>query len=255
MIPRSIFRAPVDPSARLLLALLWTYARSGDESPFVWPSHGLLAEQLGCTERAVYRGIATLKLAGLVFDAVRTITWESRRKTTNRGWTLGPPPDDAVIDEATIEGESVTIEVRGRDEIVKDIPIGSETDLPTNSVDPRGAQTSLLPEADVTDHVLAHLKRACVELEGKATAGPRDVPANRDLIRRITRKLKLTPELWTIAIDRQLANVRTDPGRLGRYLSLATLCRENNMRRLTEAPSPGKGRPWSPDDWGDDEGS
>jgi hypothetical protein len=102
--------------------------------------------------------------------------------------------------------------------------------------------TPVVPTGDPTPnplvaHVLAEMASAVRELK-PTDRGPRDTPANRKLIAAVTKAHALTPELWSTAIRRQLANVR--PNRANwTYLSLSTLCVPRNMARLLDAPDAG----------------
>lgn len=101
-------------------------------------------------------------------------------------------------------------------------------------------------EAEVRDrppaivaHVLAEMAKAVKVLDAK-NLGPRDTPKHRKMIAATTREHAMGPEHWTLAISRQLANVRPNKANW-HYLSLSTLCRPNNgvMARLLDAPNGG----------------
>lgn len=62
--PRELGKAPVSPSAKYTLSVLWTYSTPRD--PVAWPSAATLAENTGQTVRTVRRQLAALSRAGLI---------------------------------------------------------------------------------------------------------------------------------------------------------------------------------------------
>jgi len=126
-IPREAYAAPVDAAARLVLLLLWEYARidaSDPEFPFAWPSTDTLANELRCTERSVRRSLASLRSAGLVWPATRSGRFDDTGTgRIRRGWCLRAPSeaDEIVRDptdtERTIPSDRTddTVRENGRD--------------------------------------------------------------------------------------------------------------------------------------------
>lgn len=73
--PKWVFGAPVSPAARLLVSLLWTYAKHGENDPFVFPSRAKLAELTGQTKRGIIKQLASLKVAGMLSTSIRGKKW------------------------------------------------------------------------------------------------------------------------------------------------------------------------------------
>jgi hypothetical protein len=107
------------------------------------------------------------------------------------------------------------------------VEVESEVKSP---VVPKGTRSPDL----IVDHVLAAMRGASAELGGR---GPRDNPANRKLIARISTEVRATPEDWTHVIQAQLHSVRGEP-KNHKYLTLSTLCVPTNFLRLLDAPLP-----------------
>ena len=102
-IPREAYSAPVDAAARLVLLLLWEYARANEACPipFAWPSAERLAAELACTDRSVFRSLATLRSAALIWPGTSAGRYDDNgRGKVLRGWYLRAPEDtdDLVID-------------------------------------------------------------------------------------------------------------------------------------------------------------
>lgn len=134
----------------------------------------------------------------------------------NKGGKSAP---DSAPCSAPPSGVALTREVRGKSVLFENTPV-----VPTGDQSPN----------PLVAHVLAEMASAVRELKPN-DRGPRDTPANRKLIASVTKAHALTPELWSLAIRRQLANVR--PNRANwTYLSLSTLCVPRNMARLLDAP-------------------
>lgn len=153
-----------------------------------------------------------------------------RKKAGKSGGVSGTNPDEEEAEadaEAASLREDTSVGSAATDETSQEALALSGEEPPTNATPP------------LIRHVLDELARAVRELK-PTDRGPRDTPANRKLIAAATKQHALDPELWTLAIRRQLANVR---GRrdLWSYLSLSTLCRPNNgvMARLLDAPTGG----------------
>ncbi len=79
--PRDLYSAPVSPGARLVLALLWSYARPDDR--FVWPAMSTLAGLTGFDPRSLRRIVNELAAAGLLVRGK-----EAREGGARRGFVL-----------------------------------------------------------------------------------------------------------------------------------------------------------------------
>lgn len=290
MIPRSIFGLDVDASARLLLALLWTWAGNDDPRPFVWPSVQLLAGHLRCTTRSVRRMLQVLREAGYIEPARRVLAWKHADHTVG-GWILKwqPQPQAQTHSaEGLVEGDHPEVDAWA-DEIVRDEVDRDEDEVvhqagtPSDEIvtDPRTI-SSALPSMDlsvVTPNdpapaapaptglvagVLEAMRAACCELRGKKGAGPDDCEANRKLIDKCSKAVRSPGqsddellEDWRLVIARQLANVRHKPD-TWHYLALSTLARPGNFLRLRDSVASSRGssprRAWSSQRDEDDEG-
>lgn len=86
--PKAAMRDPaVGRAARDTLTALWGYA--GKDKRFVWPSNALLASELGCSERTIYRHIERLVASGWVKHEVR-------KSDGRKGYCLCDPPGVVV---------------------------------------------------------------------------------------------------------------------------------------------------------------
>lgn len=81
------------PGARLLLALLWSWADLGARTAFVWPSVATLTEMLGQTERSTRRQLESLTKAKLIRREKR-----QQEHGETLGWVLSTP---YTVPEAT----------------------------------------------------------------------------------------------------------------------------------------------------------
>lgn len=172
---------------------------------------------------------------------------DAARKRKVRGHSNGQssPTSGGCPDEGEAEGEAEADSLRSEPPLT---PPGKS--VPPHTLESEQEALALSGEAEATDptpplvrHVLDELTRAKASLEPGAR-GPRDTPANRKLIAAATKLHALDAQLWSLAIRRQLANVRTNRSNWT-YLSLSTLCRPNNgvMGRLIDAPDSGPASP------------
>jgi hypothetical protein len=90
------------------------------------------------------------------------------------------------------------------------------------------------PPDDLPTEVLRLMCEAVRDVTGKP-GGPRDVPTNRDMIAKATKRERATLEDWRRVIAAQTESVRHKPD-AWRYLCLPTITRPNNWARLADAP-------------------
>lgn len=272
MIPRRIFAADIDASARLLLVLLWTWADSRDPHAFVFPSVALLAGYLRCTTRSVRRSLQTLREAELITPARQIRQWRNGDHTVC-GWMLAridevtpaadidegvdtdtPHPDvDAWADDLVREvdqeldanGDAADDVVRGTQPPADDLVTPKRTissALPSMDLSVVSTQHDpTSPTPDLVESILGLMRGACEDLRGRKGAGPDDCDANRKLITRCNKAVRgrgqSDAELladWAMVIGRQLANVRSRP-ETWKFLSLSTLARSANFLRLRDS--------------------
>ncbi len=93
--PDAMFRSSISPGARLLLARLWAYAsareataaRNGAAPPFVFPSTGLLADEVASPPRTVRAWLEELREWGAIVETQR-----EHHGRTRHGWELAQNP-------------------------------------------------------------------------------------------------------------------------------------------------------------------
>ena len=81
--PDALWSASISPGAKMIGALLWTYASHGDAQPFVWPATKTLADKTGQSRSGVSRQLAELMAGGLIRRTSRPIGGRSQF-----GWVL-----------------------------------------------------------------------------------------------------------------------------------------------------------------------
>lgn len=199
--------------------------------------------------RRVRRALAELEAVGTVAMVEGAVTlprfgrWQETADAARkrRARSSESPPDDPpdspgqgpglreAEGEAEAEGEPPKPPVQASDG--GDFP-PTQAELRAMENDPRFDLAS--PEPDLAAQVLRLLCDAVQDLTGKP-GGPRDVPTNRDMIAKATKREGATLEDWRRVIAAQAESVRHKPEAWG-YLCLSTITRARNWARLADAP-------------------
>lgn len=272
--PRGLFGArgpdgkPLPPGARLILALLWSFARWWDADGrdpaalWVYPTAESLARISAMSERSVWRHIATLVEAGAVIRETRYTSQGFKRD----GYRLKLYPDTAKIGQVDDELEQADPDSADTPTLTE--LTGTEQAHPDSSVTPTlteltaatdravtptlteltGRRTKEEPTEEPTktksaggmppgyvDAVCVLLGDAMRDVAGSTKRNPDPASkANRDMISKVWRREQATLDDWRDVIAAQAESVRHDR-KAWRFLCLSTIHRPANWARLRDA--------------------
>lgn len=165
----------------------------------------------------------------------------STRAESAKGRTRGSPApkERQSNDKATaIERQFSDTETPSSPLTLPPSPLEQQTAIPPVSPPKRGRKArprGRLPDG-LANHVLAEMQRACRDLTGNPSAGPRCItPGLLDILGKLQAAEDPDAETWSRVIDAKLADSRLNP-EYAKFLTLEHLCAPSNFRRYRDQP-------------------